>query len=172
VCPSLSRCDDSTCVLLANGFACDEGQTLVTVSSVTGVDIPDDDEEGVTLPLLVDSALTVARVMVRIDSLTHPFDGDLDISLIGGDGTVVVLSTDNGGGDADYIDTVLDDVCVGVDGPISAADAPFTGCFAPEGSLATLAGIPAAGTWSLSVVDDGIGDEGTLDGWTIGLCVE
>ena len=82
------------------------------------------------------------------------------------------LSTDNGGGGDNYTGTILDDVCVGVGGSIVGKTAPFTNCFSPEGSLATVAGIPAAGAWSLTVADDGADDIGTLNDWRIGLCVQ
>jgi hypothetical protein len=53
---------------------------------------------------------------------------------------------------------------------ITAGAAPFSGSFRPEGSLATLDGKTANGTWRLRVADDANIDTGTLQAWSATLC--
>ncbi|MEZ4778868.1 MAG: proprotein convertase P-domain-containing protein [Flavobacteriaceae bacterium] len=97
--------------------------------------------------------------------ITHTFDGDLDIELISPTGTVLMLSDQNGGGGDNYTGTVFQDG--GAD--ITAASAPFTGTFEPEGGTfaATFAGEEINGGWVLRVTDNFGGDQGTLDTYCI-----
>jgi uncharacterized repeat protein (TIGR01451 family) len=111
---------------------------------------------------------TVLDVDVRINA-THTYTGDLDIFLVGPEGTRVELTSDNGGSGNDFIDTVFDDEAPGA---ITGGSAPFTGSYQPEGSLATLDGIPANGDWTLEVTDDAGADQGTLNEWTLILTFE
>jgi subtilisin-like proprotein convertase family protein len=110
----------------------------------------------------------VADVNVGL-SLTHTYDGDLDIFLVGPDGTRVELSTDNGGTGENFTDTIFDDEAAT---PITSGSAPFTGSFQPEGSLADLDGVEAAGTWTLEITDDAGGDTGELLAWSLVLTTE
>ncbi len=93
-------------------------------------------------------------------NITHTFDGDLDISLIAPNGTIVDLSSDNGAGGDNFINTIFrSDAATS----IVTGVAPFTGSFLPEGNLASLNGINADGTWILKICDDAGGDVGTLN---------
>jgi cysteine-rich repeat protein len=154
-------------------LTCPTGSTAVTVSNATSFAIPDATPAGISSPVAIAGAGAVTKVIVRIDGITHTYDGDLDIFLVGPNGVSRELSTDNGS-DADYTATNF------IDGsPISIVDgaSPFSSVFAPEASLATTAGTDflhtnAKGTWNLHVVDDGTGDTGTLTGWTLIACVD
>ncbi|MCB9213498.1 MAG: HYR domain-containing protein [Alteromonas sp.] len=97
--------------------------------------------------------------------ITHTFDGDLDIELISPAGTVLLLSDQNGGGGDNYTGTIFQDG--GAD--ITAASAPFTGIFEPEGGTfaATYGGEDINGDWTLRVTDNFGGDQGTLDTFCI-----
>ncbi len=104
-------------------------------------------------------------------NITHSFDGDLEISLISPTGTTLALSVANGGSGADYVDTVFRDG--GED--ITAATAPFTGEFQPQGGTfaAAFDGDPINGDWVLSVCDSFSSDEdGVLESWSISFCDE
>jgi subtilisin-like proprotein convertase family protein/fibronectin type 3 domain-containing protein len=119
-----------------------------------------------TSTLSVPDSKTILDVNVVLGSITHTYDGDLDIFLIAPDGTRVELTTDNGGTGENFTNTVFDDAAATA---ITAGTAPFTGSFRPEGSLATLNGKTAAGTWTLEVTDDASGDTGTLNSWSLQL---
>ena len=75
----------------------------------------------------------------------------------------------SGGGGNDFVDTVFDDEALV---SITSGSAPFTGSYQPEGSLATLDGIPANGDWTLEVTDDAGSDTGQLVSWDLILTFE
>jgi subtilisin-like proprotein convertase family protein len=104
---------------------------------------------------------TVIGMDVRLYRITHTFDSDLDISLEHL-GTIVDLSSDNGGAANNYVDTIFDDAAIPL---ITSGAAPFAGRFRPEQALSAFNGMPLAGAWTLRVFDDGNLDAGTLDKW-------
>jgi uncharacterized repeat protein (TIGR01451 family) len=134
----------------------------------TDTPIPILDNTTFTSPITVTETETVLDVEVRLN-ITHTYDGDLDIFLIGPDGKRVELTTDNGDTGENFIDTIFDDEATT---PITSGSAPFAGRFQPEGSLATLDGIPATGTWTLEVTDDAGVDQGELVDWALILTFE
>jgi subtilisin-like proprotein convertase family protein len=117
-----------------------------------------------------DSSVTVAgagrvkNVHVRIDRLTHTYDGDLRIDVVAPDGTAVNLVNRRGGSGQDFVGTVFDG---SASQSIVSGSAPFTGTFRPEGDLGALDGVPAAGTWTLRVRDMSPGDTGFVQGWGV-----
>ena len=114
--------------------------------------------------------------------LTHPSDIDLRISLIGPDNTTVDLTSSNGFG-ANYGSactpltnrTTFDDAAAT---SITAGTPPFVGSFRPEQSLVAFdgkTGTAVNGTWRLRIVDDFVGNVGTLLCWSLtviptGIC--
>jgi len=111
--------------------------------------------------------LPVDDVNVKIN-IDHTWVSDLDISLQSPAGTVVELSSDNGGGADNYTDTVFDDAAAT---SILSGSAPFTGTYQPEGSLAAFNGEMTLGDWTLIVFDDTGGDGGTINLFEMDLCV-
>src|SRR5262249_54360031 len=70
-----------------------------------GSGIPSQDQTNSTIAVSgVAVGLTVTDVNVNL-TLTHTFDSDLQISLIGPDGTTVVLSQNEGGGGHNFTNT-------------------------------------------------------------------
>jgi uncharacterized repeat protein (TIGR01451 family) len=134
----------------------------------TDTPLPIVDNTTFTSTVTVTEDETVLDVDVRLN-ITHTYDGDLDIFLIGPEGTRVELTSDNGGTGEDFIDTIFDDEAAT---PITSGTAPFSGRFQPEGSLATLDGLPATGSWTLEVTDDAGADTGELVEWTLILTFE
>ena len=132
-------------------------------STDTPKPIPDVRTPPVLSPIIVAGAGLVSDVNVTLN-LTHTFDGDLDIFLIGPNGTRVELTTDNGGTGDNFTGTVFDDQAAV---SITTGAAPFAGSFKPEGLLSSLNGIPAAGTWTLEITDDANLDSGTLLSWSL-----
>jgi fibronectin-binding autotransporter adhesin len=117
----------------------------------------------------------IKRVTVSMH-ITHTAASDLDISLIAPDGTIVALSSDNGGAASDYgtdctasARTVFSDLATVA---ITSASAPFVGTFRPEQTLRAFnekSGADVNGTWILRVVDDTGGAVGSLRCWTLNL---
>jgi M6 family metalloprotease-like protein len=117
----------------------------VDVQEAPGVKIPDNTLAGIERTLAVAGNGRVGRVEVTVD-ITHPYIGDLRVSLVSGAGTEVVLH-DGAGGSADNI------------------SATYTA--ATTSALAALAGQPLAGTWRLRVADRAAQDLGKLNRWRL-----
>ncbi len=106
--------------------------------------------------------------------LTHTTDNNLDLSLISPDGTIIALSSDNGGTLQDYGVSCNDgDRTVFSDsagGSITAGTPPFRGTFRPEEPLSVLRGSFGSevnGTWRLRITDDSGGGLGTFFCWSL-----
>ena len=98
-------------------------------------------------------------------NLTHTFDADLILTLIGPDGTRVTLSNRHGGSGDDYTNTVFEALFAST--PISAGSPPFTGTFLADEPLAVFTGQSTMGTWTLEISDVAGGDTGVLWGWSL-----
>lgn len=131
------------------------------------LNVPLPDLTTVDVPLNVPDTGAVSDVNVRI-RLNHTFDGDLNISLIGPDGTTVDLSSGNGGGTDNFgtganncsgQPTIFDDSSAA---SITSGTGPFAGTFRPEQALSAFNGKPTAGTWKLRITDTANLDVGTL----------
>ena len=123
------------------------------------VAIPDNNPTGASVTFNVADVQQIQDLNVRVN-LTHSFDGDLVVSLIGPDNTTVVLSNRRGSTGDNYTNTVFDQEAAT---PIASGTAPFTGSFIPDESLAQYNGKFATGTWTLKVVDAANIDTGTID---------
>jgi subtilisin-like proprotein convertase family protein len=133
----------------------------------------------------------IEDVEVRVTDLVHDFPDDLDIALAGPGGQAVTLMSDVGasGGPCAAPDLRFD---MQAAGPVPASELPCSGTFlptdddeadeddpdifpapAPEGeygtSLDVFNGTYPAGTWNLYVVDDTVGDGGSIAGWSLSL---
>jgi gliding motility-associated-like protein len=110
----------------------------------------------------IDGAFGLEQVCINI---THTWDSDLDIYLEAPDGTIVPLTSDNGGSGDNYTNTCFT-MTAGTS--IVGGTAPFNGTYLPEGDLGLVNnGQNANGTWSLCITDDAGGDVGTLNSWNI-----
>jgi subtilisin-like proprotein convertase family protein len=119
------------------------------------------------VPIVVTGTGSVADVNVRFRA-NHTFDGDLVISLIAPDGTIVPLSNNrgssgdnfgSGANDCSGTPVTFDDSAATA---ISAGTAPFAGSFRPDSPLSALNGKEMNGTWKLRFSDTGAADVGTL----------
>ena len=115
----------------------------------------------------------VMKVTVSL-YLTHTYDQDLtNISLIGPDGTTVMLSAANGGGGQNYGSgtsdasrTTFDDAAAT---SITSGTAPFVGTFRPQSPLSAFIGSASNGNWRLHIADGYGGSLGTLRAWSLFL---
>jgi subtilisin-like proprotein convertase family protein len=162
-----ASCNEGT---YSDSFTVLVGTPGIDLSTYDSLDVPQPITDNTTITSNIDvtDTATVTDVDVGL-TLTHTYDGDLDIFLIGPDGTRVELSTDNGGSGENFTDTVFDDEAAT---PITGGSPPYTGAFRPEGSLAALDGISAAGSWVLEITDDAGGDTGELLDWSLTLTTE
>ncbi len=145
-------------------------QTQTYSSGNISVPIPDNGTVEHTINVPDTGTIVDVDVKIRIN---HTWDADLDIYLIHPDGTMVELSTDNGGSGDDYGSgptdctgtfTVFDDEATT---PITSGTPPFAGSYQPEQPLSTLDGKPINGAWRLRITDDSPLDTGTLYCWQL-----
>ncbi|MBI5500111.1 MAG: proprotein convertase P-domain-containing protein [Deltaproteobacteria bacterium] len=111
-----------------------------TYENATPAAIPDDAPAGITSTIVVPDALTPAAVTVDID-LVHTWIGDLRVTVVH-DGVEAVLWDNTGDSDDNIVRSF---------------------------PLAAFAGRPAAGEWTLKVVDSAARDVGTLNRWAVKL---
>jgi subtilisin-like proprotein convertase family protein/V8-like Glu-specific endopeptidase len=113
------------------------------------LEIPDNNETGVSVDFNVDATEPVANVGLYVQ-LDHSYVGDLRIEIVHPDGTTVA-AFNRGGGSADGLDTTF-----GLDG---------TGVV----ELLQLRGKPAAGTWKVVVKDLANSDTGVVKSLKLNL---
>ena len=130
---------------------------------VGNIDIPDKGVVWATIDVSDNYAIADVDVMVAIE---HHCDEDLDIWVESPWGAVVELSTDNGGMGKHYASTWFDDEA---DISIIDGDAPFVGCYRPEGFLSDFDDGNVGGIWSLKVKDDYFWDTGSLHGFMLDI---
>ncbi len=117
----------------------------------------------VTDTLDVDDSRQILDLNVRLD-ISHPFVGDLVISLTSPSGKIVTLVNRRGGSGQNFTNTLLDD-----EGPtpLTGGFAPFTGTFRPDTPLSGFDGLSALGVWTLTVNDAAALNSGILTGWSL-----
>ncbi len=161
---------DTDCQIPAYFPACSAGQLLrVFKSTDVPKPIPDSNATGATSNLFVGiGAGTIARAAL-VYTIPHTWVSDLDLSLITPTNTTLDVCSDNGGAGDNFTNTVLDSTCAL---PIAVTTgAPFSGCYYPETSFASLVGTPAQGTWKFKGADDAGGDVGTITAWAMVFCI-
>lgn len=139
-----------------------------TFTNSTGGPIPDTNTEvcyPVTvsgLPTVIDTNFGLSQVCVN---LTHTWDGDIKIRLKAPDGTVVLLSNNNGGSGDNYTNTCFSmAAAVG----IGSVGAPFTGTFIPNNSINAMNNNQDPnGVWNICIIDEVPADTGNLISFNI-----
>lgn len=162
-------------LLIAGGLVAASAQPCTTYTATDNPQlIPDDGgTSGMTISNVnipqsgtIGGSVTFDQVQIDLD---HTFDGDLDITLISPANTPLLLSSGNGSSGNDYENTIFrDDASMS----ITAGTAPFNGTFLPQGGsfASTFGGESINGNWSLKIVDDLVGDNGTLYTFSITVC--
>jgi subtilisin-like proprotein convertase family protein len=138
--------------------------------------IPDNNPAGITKNIEVNGinpATVGANPIVSVCmNITHSATQDLDIRLRAPNGTVIELSTDNGGTGNNYTNTCFTS---GAGTAVTGGASPFTGNFRPETAFSpALDASSINGTWSLLISDDsddaplGVNNgTGSFVNWTI-----
>ena len=149
-------------------------------SNATAIPIPSG-------PAVISSTITVSGIDSYLFDLNltthifHTFASDLDMTLRSPQGTVVTLSTDNGGGNGDvFADTYWDDDAnPGGQVPYTSNDGLVTdhvytnlvnaSPLVPEEALSAFIGEDPNGDWVLTISDDKDWDGGALNSWELEL---
>ena len=140
-----------------------------------------------TGPAVVSSTLVVAGAGTSIldvdltTTITHTFAADIDMTIASPAGTVVTLTTDNGGGNDNVFNGTVWDDDADPDGQVPyttnanmVTDHPYVNLtlaspLVPEESMAAFAGEDPNGTWTITISDDLAGDGGSLANWTLDI---
>lgn len=109
----------------------------------------------------------VYDVNLKIDTVLHPNDGDLEFYLIHNGITDTVIYQAGGSGD-NLIGTLLNDSAAN---PISGGTAPFTGSYKPSRVLSAFNNSNVNGTWILKIYDRASGNTGTLKAWSLNFVI-
>lgn len=161
-------CPDECVNLVQNGTVADTIITPVTFDEQPGAVINNWNDPSSTINVNGVNSGTVypGSIASICFDIEHTFDADLDIYIECPNGTMLELTTDNGGGNDDYIGTCFTPTAVT---PINFGFPPFSGNYIPEGGNidTQLAGCPTNGPWTLHVSDDANGHHGTLNNWSI-----
>ncbi|HPK31559.1 proprotein convertase P-domain-containing protein [Ottowia sp.] len=148
-----------------------------TVSSSAPVTIADLATATSSLTL-AGGGLAIQEVRVTT-AIRHTFAADIDMTLTSPSGTVVTLTTDNGGSNDNVFNGTLwfDKANPGGQVPYTTNDGLVTDQayvnlvtatpLVPEGALSAFMGENPNGNWTLSITDDLAGDTGTLDSWSL-----
>jgi len=126
---------ESTVRLMVNP----QGLNEFTYTNDTVVDIPDNDDAGITSTINIADDITVFASDIYVN-ITHTWIGDLTVMLTSPSGTSAALHSGSGGSD-DNIDKTF--------------------------SSAAFNGEVATGDWVLSVTDSAAGDNGSLNNWAL-----
>jgi len=116
--------------------------------------------------LLVED-LRISDIDVNLE-ISHTFLQDLTVSLTSPSGTKVTLISRNCGS-SNNINAVFDDEAP----PLSCSENPaINGLVQPLGSLASFNGESTLGEWILEIQDTAASDGGSLDAFSLDICVE
>lgn len=165
--PPTPICIGDTVMLYGSAFA---GTPVVNVSGSPGMLILDPPAVAQTTTLTVSGMNQISMLPTTLDEvcidITHTWDSDMDITLISPQGTTFDLSSANGGSGDNYSQTCFRMNAVT---NITAGVAPFTGTYIPEGAggFAAFTGENPNGVWTISIIDNFNGDQGTLNFWSL-----
>ncbi|MBS0321744.1 MAG: proprotein convertase P-domain-containing protein [Proteobacteria bacterium] len=149
--------------------SCSAGLHSTTFTQSTPLAIPTD-------PAVVTSTIVVSGAQPYLwdvdvtTFLRHTFSADLDVTITSPAGTVVTLTTDNGGSNDDVFNgTVWDDSASELVTDHVYANLTTAPSLVPEEALGAFVGEDPNGTWTITISDDLAGDGGSLDSWSLSI---
>lgn len=173
---TLSISDDTPTIAGSlNGWTLDLATIASLPSTASAVfsrtpNVPVPDNATVVDTLNASGMGTQLNRVVLYAEIQHSWSSDLDVSLTSPAGTIVIVSTDNGGGADDvFLGTLWDPSATGATSDHPYLDFVTATPLAPEGSFDNFLGQDPNGTWSLTVTDDFMSDTGTLVRWDLTL---
>lgn len=140
--------------------------TVINVPDGTNPNVPGAEaNKTITIPASVTGNINDVNVSL---SFNHAYIDDLVVWMTHPDGTAVYLWNRNCENEFSSVNVTFDD-----GNPFISASSctASTGTFSPDTPLAALNGKPAAGTWTLRARDYWNGDIGTVNNWSINVCV-
>jgi photosystem II stability/assembly factor-like uncharacterized protein/subtilisin-like proprotein convertase family protein len=111
------------------------------------------------------NANAVTRVYLKIDTVLHTNDADLEFFLEHNGITDTIIYRNGGSGD-NFFGTFLNDA---TNFPLVSGTAPFKGSFKPQKPLSKFNGQNPNGAWKLRIYDRASGNTGILEAWSLTL---
>ena len=139
----------------------------------TDTPLPINDNATTTSTLNVSGATPFLWDLDVTTTITHTWNADLDITLTSPAGTIVTLSTANGGSNDNVFNgTLWDDVGGATNPPGPVTDNLFANLVTEtplvvEEALGAFIGEDPNGNWVLAIADTALADVGTLSSWTL-----
>jgi len=144
--------------------------TTSSYANTTPLPIPDSPAPAVSSTIVVSGEGTYLLDVDLITAITHTWNSDLDFTLTSPAGTVVTVSTDNGGSaDNVFNGTLWDDQANAPAQFATYADLVVETPLTVEAALGAFVGEDPNGTWTLTIGDDTGLDTGTLNSWSLAL---
>lgn len=166
-------------VTTTNQFTLSSGSAGIPVrfDNSSTVVVPDNSLIGTNSTIIVSNITSVLTGVTVSLNISQPFVGDLTLELIGPDGTLSVLSQENGGAGQNFgNDCVFDSDKTTFDDnaqiSIDAGTPPYIGSFRPDSPLSVFIGKVGAavnGAWQLQVIDPFSDSQGVIQCWTLNL---
>jgi len=162
-------CNGNSAQLDVNVLSMGQG-VVANLTNTTSASIPDNNTVGVNSVIIVSNAIqTMAWELIDVTvNITHPFTGDLILTLRAPNNSSVVLSNRRGGSGDHYINTIFR---MNAQTPIASGVAPFTDVYIPDEPFSQFTG-SANGNWTLNVSDRASGDVGTLQNWSMKIRID
>ena len=139
-------------------------------ASTTALAIPDAPNPALVSTLVVSGASSPITDVDLTLAITHTNNSDLDVHLTSPSGTVVSITTGNGGSNDDVFNgTKFDDSAVETASDHLYANLTVVTPLVPEGALARFIGEDPNGTWTLTIQDELPTNTGTLHSWSLDI---
>jgi subtilisin-like proprotein convertase family protein len=127
--------------------------------------IPDDGTP-LVLTTVVPPLYSAVCGLTALTNIQHPSPGDLVATLTSPAGTVVTLTSGNGGSHPGVFNgTIWDDLAQTPVTDYVFSDGVLAATLQPQGAMGAFVGENPAGTWTLTITDQSPGGAGTLNGW-------
>jgi subtilisin-like proprotein convertase family protein len=154
----------------ANPVVLNEPTNCAPCLSFNAADLPKPIDENLAITSSIinfTTAGTITDVNIKNLNGSHTYVGDLTFSIVSPQNTTVVLLAKQC--------TSADNFSISFDDQAAAAFAcPMNDgqTRQPANALSAFTGQNPQGNWTLRILDDGQGDVGTLNGWTLEVCVQ